>query len=121
MHLSTAILSVCVLTLTCSVAFGKGDATTGKALAEKNCIYCHGLDGNGNKESLAYLRGGMPRIAGQPLLYLVKSMNGYKSGTRIDNDMNIVSEYLSEQDILDLASWYAEQEPKAEAVYSHPY
>ncbi len=121
MHLSTAILSVCVLTLTCPVAFGKGDATTGKALAEKNCIYCHGLDGNGNKENLAYLLGGIPRIAGQPLLYLVKSMNGYKSGTRIDNDMNIVSEYLSEQDILDLASWYAEQEPKAEAVYSHPY
>ena len=121
MHFSFALLSVCVLTLVCSNAYGKGDKTSGRALAEKSCIYCHGLDGNGNKESLAYLSGMIPRIAGQPAPYLVKSLNGYKSGTRVDNDMNIVSEQLSEQEILDLVSWYAEQEPKAEAIYSHPY
>ena len=31
-----------------------GDATTGRVLAEKNCIYCHGPDGSGDNNVLVF-------------------------------------------------------------------
>ena len=120
MHRSMAISASCVLALACAVAYGKGDAAAGKALAEKSCSFCHGPDGNGNKGNIRHERGMIPRIAGQPMPYFIKAMNEYKAGTRNDDDMNIISEYLSEQEIADLAAWYTEQEPKGEATYNNP-
>lgn len=121
MHRLMAISTSCVLALACAVAHGKGDVEAGKALAEKSCSYCHGPDGNGNNGSAAYQRGMIPRIAGQPLPYLIKTMKEYKAGTRSDDDMNIICEQLSEQEIADLAAWYAGQEPKGETTYNQPY
>jgi cytochrome c553 len=75
------------------------DAAAGrrKAIA---CQACHGLDG------LSKLPDA-PHIAGQPEPYLVKSINDYRSGARKHELMSLAVRELSEQDVADLAAWYA--------------
>ena len=78
-----------------------GDAAAGRQKAIQ-CQACHGLDG------LAKIPGA-PHIAGQVEEYLVKSMRAYQSGARKDEMMTVVMRQLSEDDIADLAAYYAGQ------------
>ena len=100
-----------------SVAQSTGDSSSGRKLAERNCVYCHGPDGNGNKSNRDVQRGNVPHISGQPQFYFIKSMDAYKQGTRLDDDMNLVAEQLSDEDIRNLAAWYATQPPSATPTY----
>jgi cytochrome c553 len=64
------------------------------------CQACHGLDGlSKNPES--------PNLAGQIESYLVRSLTAYKSGERKNESMNIVAKDLSDEDIADVAAYYA--------------
>jgi cytochrome c553 len=76
-----------------------GDAVAGRQKALP-CQGCHGLDGRAKVP-------GAPHIGGQVQDYLVKSMRDYKSGARKDEVMAIVVRQLSDQDIEDLAAFYA--------------
>lgn len=64
------------------------------------CQTCHGLDGLSKLPEA-------PHLAGQPERYLVKSLEDYRRGTRSDEMMTIVVRELSDQDIADLAAYYA--------------
>jgi len=75
------------------------DAVAGRQKALQ-CQGCHGLDG------LAKVPGA-PHIGGQVKEYLIKSMRDYRSGARKDEVMAVVVRQLSEQDIEDLAAYYA--------------
>lgn len=118
MHrIALLFLSCCALP---AFAFGQsgGDAAAGKRLADKNqCTLCHGPDGNGNKGSVKFRLGEVPRISAQPQAYFVKSMRDFKSGKRVNDDMQVMAEQLSEKDIRDLAAWYGSQKPSAVATY----
>ena len=48
-----------------------------------------------------------PNIAGNPEQYLVRQMNAFKKGERKNEMMTVVVQPLSEQDIEDLAAYYA--------------
>ncbi|MXQ11795.1 c-type cytochrome [Microvirga makkahensis] len=64
------------------------------------CQACHGLDGlSKNPEA--------PNLAGQIEGYLVKALMEYKSGTRKNESMNIVTKDLSDQDLADMAAYYS--------------
>ena len=76
-----------------------GDPKAGRQKALQ-CQACHGLDG------LAKIPGA-PHIAGQVEDYLVKSLTDYKTGTRKHEMMTVVMQNISEQDIEDLAAYYA--------------
>ena len=80
-----------------------GDAAAGK---EKNsmCIGCHGIDGYRTAFPTAYH---VPKIGGQHAEYLVKSLEGYRDGTRSHPSMTGLAKSLSDQDIKDLAAFYA--------------
>ena len=52
-----------------------GDVNAGKALADKECKGCHGLDGRGVAPAI-------PNLAGQWDRYLLLSLNEYKDGRR---------------------------------------
>ena len=82
---------------------GLGDANVGRRLAE-DCETCHGDDGNTTKSK-------MPTLAGQDAKYFVKMMKRYKDGKRLHEKMAEAVEELSEQDVIDLATYYAAQEP----------
>ena len=84
--------------------FGLAGAEAGDAKAGRQklttCQGCHGLDGlSKNPES--------PNLAGQVESYLVRSLAAYKSGERKNESMNIVAKELSDEDIADVAAYYA--------------
>ena len=76
-----------------------GDAAAGRRKATQ-CQTCHGLDGLSKLPEA-------PHLAGQPERYLVKSLDEYRSGARSNEMMSIVAKMLSDQDVADLAAYYA--------------
>lgn len=78
-----------------------GDAEAGKSKSAM-CAACHGPDGNSPAPTF-------PKLAGQHADYLAKQLAEYKSGERQNATMNGMAAALSEQDIADLAAFYASQ------------
>ncbi len=80
-------------------AGAKGDieAGKGKSLA---CQACHGTDGNSIDPMY-------PRLSGQYADYLAHALHAYKDGTRKNPIMAGFAATLSDEDINDLAAYYA--------------
>ena len=76
-----------------------GDAAAGRQKALQ-CQACHGLDGISKIPDA-------PHIAGQVEAYLVKAITDYKAGERKNEMMSVVAPNLSDDDIADLAAYYA--------------
>lgn len=95
------ILVVTVLVWDTQVTWGKGSAEAGKQKAMV-CAGCHGFDGNSTSPQY-------PKLAGQHELYLVKALRAYQTGLRKDPLMRQLVAYLSDEDIEDLAAYYADQ------------
>jgi cytochrome c553 len=66
------------------------------------CSACHGADGNSNNKMY-------PRLAGQYKNYLIHSLRAYKSGSRQNAIMSGFAAGLSDQDIIDLSTYYSKQ------------
>lgn len=84
-------------------ALAQGDPEAGQAKSAL-CATCHGPDGN---SELAI----NPKIAGQNARYMIKQMQDFKSGARPGPIMAAMVINLSDEDIEDLAAWYAAQTP----------
>lgn len=85
------------------------DLAQGKKLAETVCASCHTVDGN----SAAPI---YPIIAGQHVEYLQKQLQEFKLGKRVDNVMRPWALTLSDQDIIDVSTYYASQTLKPRAA-----
>jgi len=85
-------------------AMAAGDAAAGEKKAAV-CAACHGQDGNSPG-------GDFPSLAGQGEKYLTKQLVGYKSGARANPIMQGQVAGLSEQDMADLAAFYASKTVK---------
>ena len=81
-----------------------GNAEAGKEMAKKDCAACHGADGN------TPISPDIPKLAGQSADYLVKSLQGYKSGVRKNPIMVPMGGKLSQRDMEDLAAFFASQQ-----------
>ena len=66
------------------------------------CAACHGADGNSPVAMY-------PKLAGQSADYLIKQLKEFKAGTRENAVMGPMAAALSEQDMLEIASYYAAQ------------
>ena len=89
--------------LVTNIALAGGDADRGKDKSV-TCAACHGADGNSiNPE--------WPSLAGQHESYLIRSIQSFKDGSRDNVLMSPQAAALSEQDIQDLAAYYAAQKP----------
>ncbi len=78
-----------------------GNAEAGQAKAAV-CAGCHMPDGNSvNPE--------WPKLAGQISSYLVRQLKAFKSGDRVNQVMEPFMKPLSDQDIEDLAAYFASQ------------
>jgi cytochrome c553 len=82
----------------------KGDAAAG---AKKNsmCIGCHGIENYKTAFPVLYR---VPKITGQNQAYFVAALQAYKSGERSHPSMQAISGSLTEQDMADLAAFYAQ-------------
>jgi len=83
-------------------AFAKGDAAAGQAKSAI-CAACHGVDGNSVVPN-------WPKLAGQHEKYMVRQVTLIKSGERQVPEMMGIVPGLSDQDIEDLAAYFASQE-----------
>ncbi len=84
-----------------SGAFAGGDADAGKDLAT-TCLACHGETGNSMAPTF-------PNIAGQGEKYLLKQLKDIQSGNRPIPTMAGLLDNMSEQDLADIAAYYAGQ------------
>lgn len=48
-----------------------------------------------------------PNLAGQPESYLVEQLKAYRSGKRVNDMMSLIAKPLGDDDIAQLAAWYA--------------
>ena len=100
--LAIVLTSFLLATVAPVFAAAQGDAAAGQAKAAL-CGSCHGVDGN---SALAM----NPKLAGQGAGYLYKQLVEFKSGARENATMAAMVMNLSDQDMLDLAAFYASQE-----------
>lgn len=82
---------------------GDGSMDLGRPISEP-CAACHGADGNAGSAE-------MPSLAGQDARYFVKAMQAYQSGKRQHQPMFDAVESLNDGDLINLAAFYAGQEP----------
>lgn len=79
-----------------------GDPKAGEAKAGTICLACHGPQGN----SIVPL---WPKLAGQHPTYIYKQLMDFKAGNRENAQMSPMAMPLTEQEVLDLAAYYASQ------------
>ena len=82
-----------------------GNAEAGKSKISA-CIGCHGIPGYKTVYPHVYQ---VPMITGQQPAYLVKALQAYKSGARNHPSMRGIAQSLSDQDMADVAAYYASQ------------
>ena len=99
----TALVLACALA-PLAPAHAGGDPAAGKVKAVV-CSACHGVDGNSVNPI-------WPKLAGQHEAYLAKQIRAFRDGVRVDPTMAPMVSILKEEDIDDIAAYYASQKPK---------
>ncbi|MGF1545904.1 MAG: c-type cytochrome [Thiotrichales bacterium] len=98
----TLALTLAVLSAHSSLVAAAGDPVQGRDKAS-NCMGCHGVASYFN----TYPTYRVPRLGGQHPEYLVAALQGYRSGDRQHSTMQAQAASLSDQDMADLAAFYA--------------
>jgi cytochrome c553 len=80
----------------------QGDPRRGKVLSY-TCLGCHGIEGYKN----AYPMYSVPRLKGQHPEYLAAALHEYRDGDRSHLTMHAQASTLSDQDIADIAAYFA--------------
>ena len=93
------ILGLMSLSFTTTLALAAGNPVAGEKKSQV-CQACHGTDGRGTNPTY-------PVLAGQHQSYLAQSLKAYRDGTRQNAVMAGMAASLSDQDIEDLAAYYA--------------
>ncbi len=78
------------------------DSAIGRQKAASTCAVCHGPLGVSQAPDA-------PHLAGQPAMYLSAQLKAYRSGARRHEVMAVIAKPLSDDDIANLAAWYAAQ------------
>ncbi len=91
---------VCIICLSLfAVASHAGDVEAGKAKSA-TCAACHG--GEGISPTPIW-----PNLAGQKEQYLIAQLKAFKDGTRVNAQMAPMVANLSDDDMANLAAYYA--------------
>jgi len=95
------------------------DVGAGKAIAERDCKACHGLDGKGVAPAI-------PNLAAQRARYLYNSLKEYKDGKRSHAALKNLATNMSEADLNNVAAYFASLPPMASTAaadikHSSPY
>ncbi len=89
----------------------------GRTVAGNTCADCHGMNGMSTGENQPYL-------AGQRAIYLYRVLRAYQNGERVENSMQHVSNFLSDEALLAVSAYYASltsiREPDALAAAEEP-
>jgi cytochrome c553 len=91
------------LLVAAGMAAADGDAVAGHK-KNHSCTGCHGIPGWRTAYPEVY---GVPLLGGQQPQYIVAALKAYKAGQRQHPTMQAMAATLSEQDMADLAAYYA--------------
>ncbi len=86
------------------------DLKAGEEKANTICMACHGMNGISTNPE-------WPNLAGQGEKYLIKQLQDFKAGLRNSAVMAPQAMMLSDEDMLNVAAFYASQEAKQAATY----
>ena len=89
----------------------QGDAKAGAGKIAM-CIGCHGIPGYQSSFPQVHK---VPKIGGQGAKYVASALEAYKKGERKFPSMRAIADTLTEQDIADVAAYYAEHGRPGEA------
>jgi cytochrome c553 len=108
MRTAAAFGAIAVSLATSSLAYSAGSVEAGQAKS-LTCAACHGPDGNS-------VNAEWPSLAGQNGLYTQRQLEAYRkdekeTGSRSNVLMSGMAKGLSDEDIADLAAYYAAQTP----------
>ncbi|HET9042474.1 MAG TPA: c-type cytochrome [Burkholderiales bacterium] len=81
------------------------DKAKARAIVDRLCVACHGVDGNSPQPA-------HPKLAGLQPEYLLKQLRDYKKGLRKSDVMEPMVKELTEDDMANLAAYYAEHKLK---------
>lgn len=101
-----AIAGVLALMLVSSTALAQGNSASGQSKSA-SCAACHGAKGQA-------VNAIYPNLAGQNEDYLALALRAYQKGERSGGQAGVMQAFtssLSEQDISDLAAYYASLTP----------
>ncbi len=93
------ILAMMILSFQSNAA---GDAEKGKKLAY-TCAGCHGIPFYQNVNPQYHV----PRLGGQNEAYIMTALKAYREGERSHTTMQAQASRLSDQDISDIAAYFA--------------
>lgn len=96
------LLTLIPITLLPAQTLGPGDPEKGREKSQQ-CAACHGGDGNSANTI-------WPKLAGQHSDYIVSQLRAFQSGARQNEQMSPMAQGLSEQDMEDIAAFYATQD-----------
>ena len=100
-----AMVTMTLATFAAQAQAPAGDIKAGESKAAM-CIGCHGIPGYQNSFPEIHK---VPMIHGQTDKYIVSALAAYKKGDRKHPTMRGIAASLSEQDMADLAAFYASQ------------
>jgi cytochrome c553 len=92
-------LVVLALSSTPARAQSPADIEAGRTKAQA-CAVCHGQQGISNLPNA-------PHLAAQPAIYLAEQLKAYRNGSRRNEVMAVIAKPLSDDDIQQLAAFYA--------------
>jgi cytochrome c553 len=119
--LLSRLFLVAAATLVGSAAFAQTKVTGDVKAGERKiamCIGCHGIKGYQASFPEVYR---VPRISGQSAGYIVSALNAYKTGDRKHPTMKAIAASLSDQDMADMAAYYAQHgQANAKALPEQP-
>jgi len=93
-------LTVVLAALSLAGTAAAADLEAGRVRAAQACAVCHGQLGVSTAPDA-------PNLAGQPALYVASQLRAYRNGSRKHEVMAVISRTLSDDDINNLAAWFA--------------
>lgn len=85
------------------------DIAAGKAIAQRDCVGCHLLNGGSAAPAI-------PILAAQRERYLLGSLKAYKAGTRVHAALKDMTGHMNETDLRNVAAYYASLPPVVSAA-----
>jgi cytochrome c553 len=96
----TTVLALAPLALAAVVTARGADLRAGKAIVQRTCYACHGLDGVSHMSLY-------PNLAGQKEAYLAAQLRAFRDGSRKNPIMSLIAAHLSAAQIKDVAAYFA--------------
>ncbi|HWQ40197.1 MAG TPA: cytochrome c [Burkholderiales bacterium] len=111
MNRMLASAAACAFVLASGASLAGGNPAAARDKVQQVCAACHGEDGNKPNTP------DTPKLGGQHADYLAKALRDYQSGARKNPIMGAMVGGLSEQEIRDLAAYFAQQKSELYTRY----